>query len=559
MPHGLRVFFPGSRPLLFERPSLVLRAQTAAQALEALATAQRAIDSGRYCAGYLSYELGSVFRGTPPRAQRALPLLLLGIYDAPQPAQPQRSGGYRLGPMHPRVPRHAYDRALERIARAIYDGDVYQVNYTVPADFAFSGDALALFYDLYESARAGHAAYVDDDAHAVVSLSPELFLETSPHGVRTKPMKGTAPPDRPALLQSAKNRAEHVMIVDLLRNDLHRICSRVGVSALYEIERYPTLATMTSTIEGTLRAPVSLRDTLAATFPCGSITGAPKRAAMELIEQLERRPRDAYTGSVGYAGPQGGNWNVAIRTLQIDLAQGRGRLDTGGGIVADSNAADEWNELELKRAFAEPFSTPFALLETFRAGSAAVADHLARLTRSAQHFGIPFDSAALHARLDAIAAGTLVRIRVDGGAHAHIALEDAPAATEPVRLCVAAERTNSKDPFLRHKTSWRDAYDRALAAADAAGCFDAIFFNERGEVTEGARSTIVADIGGTLFTPPLECGVLPGILRAALLREGRVQERVLFERDLYAARALYAGNSARGLLRAEPMKAMSGV
>lgn len=561
MHDDLRIILPGPDPLLFERPVSVLRADTASEVADALAAAQAALVSGKFCAGYLSYELGAVFASRPVRPGRAIPLLTLGIYDAPGAAVPERAAApYRMGPMVPRTPRAEYDRALAQIARAIYDGDVYQVNYTIPFDFAFEGDPYSLFCDLLATANVGNAAYVEDGAHAFVSISPELFLETRGGRVRTKPMKGTAPLEHLAELDTPKNRAEHVMIVDLLRNDLHRVCERVGVTKLYEAERYPTLGTMTSTVEGTLRPGVELAELLGATFPCGSITGAPKRAAMGIIESLEPSPRDVYTGSIGFIAPDGtSRWNVAIRTLQIDRARGRGRLDTGGGIVADSDAQSEWDELQLKRAFAQRFVEPFALLETFIAGSPRTAHHLDRLAASAKYFSVAFDRERTAEDLAALAPGMLVRLRLQADGSATVAVEQPAALREPVRVRLSAERVASTDPFLRHKTSWRARYDRALRSAHAAGDFDTIFLNERAELTEGARTNIFVEIGGTLYTPPLSSGVLPGILRAELLRQGRAQERVLYESDLHTGRALFAGNSARGLLRAELVKECHGV
>ena len=561
----MRLVVPGPKPLFFERPCRILRAGCAAEVPGALESAQAEVDAGRYCAGYLSYELGAALAGLPLRSGRGLPLLALGIFERPgEPAPRAKAATYRLSPMRARADTHTYDRALQSIARAIRDGDVYQINYTLPFDVAFAGDPYALFADLLACTGVAHGAFVQDEEHAIVSLSPELFLRIQNGTVVAKPMKGTASLERIDDLSTPKNRAEHVMIVDLLRNDLQRICSEVTVPALYSVERYPTFATMTSTIAGRLHPGLTIAQILTATFPCGSVTGAPKRAAMASIERTERWPRDAYTGSIGYFAPDGSaQWNVAIRTLQIDLGRNRGRLDLGGGIVADSNSSEEWDEIGLKGRFIAAHATPFALLETFASDcSPEVLDaHLNRLQRSAAFFTIPLDVAQIRAQIEALAAapGSIVRLRVDWNGAVCLREQAVQPPAGPVRVCFARRAVRSDDRLLAHKTSWRDAYERAFAAARAAGCFDAVCSNERNELTEGTRTSLFADFGGALYTPPLASGVLPGILRESLLRQGRCSERVLYEEDLTRADVLYVGNSARGLLRADFVKELAVV
>ncbi|GAC1388098.1 MAG: aminodeoxychorismate synthase component I [Vulcanimicrobiaceae bacterium] len=558
----MRVVIPGSPPRTFTQPSRVLRADTTDQVHDALLAAQSALESGQYCAGYLAYELGAVFTSLPLRQHRGLPLLALGIYDAPLEELPPTGDDFALGPLRPRIPREAYDRALGAIERAIFDGDVYQVNYTLPFDFAFAGDPYALFRALLATSGVANAAYVEDENTAIASLSPELFLALEGATVRTMPMKGTAPLSRTHELTSPKNRAEHLMIVDLLRNDLHRVCTSVDVPALYTIESYPTFATMTSTICGTLAERVGLPQLLTAVFPCGSITGAPKRAAMQLIASLESSARDAYTGSIGYMAPDGsGQWNVAIRTLQIDRAAARGRLDIGGGIVADSGSQSEWDEIALKSRFVDDFTQPFELIETLLAGTPLLDLHVQRLARSAQHFDIPFDVNAARSRIESLPSPDRSLVRVALAWDGQIRIETRPCETPalPVRICMSKESVRSSDPMLQFKSSWRPAYEKAYAHAQKSGCFDAIFRNERSELTEGTRTSLFVEREGTLYTPPLDCGALPGILRQTLLEQGRAREKVLYEEDIVQGNSVYVGNAARGLLRAEFVKELSGV
>jgi para-aminobenzoate synthetase/4-amino-4-deoxychorismate lyase len=347
------------------------------------------------------------------------------------------------------------------------------------------------------------------------------------------------------------------MIVDLLRNDLHRLCDDVRVERLFEIERYPTFATMTSTIAGRVRAATPLADVFAAMFPCGSITGAPKRAAMEQIAAVEPHARGPYTGTVGYLGPgRAGWWNVAIRSLRVDRSRQRATYNAGGGIVADSLAADEWNEVMLKTRSLRPAIEPFRFWESFRGGPhpSDIAAHLARLERTARRFGVPFDRDDAARRIAAAAATqtpSFVRVRLTLDGDLAIDCEPLAPTPSPVRLCLATARVDSSDPMLAVKSSWRPAH--ALAAGQAAErrCFDALLQNERDELTEGSRTTIFVQSGNTLSTPPLACGVLPGILRAELVQSGRAVERVLHLEDLRDADAFYVGNSARGLLQAD--------
>ena len=520
----------------FRHPHSVVRATGSAAVTAAFDTADAALRDGYWIAGVLDYEGG----------------LALGVFDPPSERAEDEPREDAFAVANLGASFAGYREAIDAIAHAIYEGDVYQVNYTVAYDLLFDGDPYALYRTLAARARAPYAAYVRDGDRHVLSFSPELFLGFEGERVATKPMKGTAPLDRVRDLESAKNRAEHLMIVDLLRNDLHRICTDVRVDRIFEVERYPTFATMTSTISGALAADVPLATVFAATFPCGSVTGAPKRAAMRQIATLERRARGAYCGSVGFLSPERrGWWNVAIRTAQLDSARGTGRFDAGGGIVADSDADDERAEVELKARFFTDICAAVDPIETFAGGDETARDaHLARLGTAAAHFGRAVDPSRLLEEIaEADAADVLVRVRM-GADGAHV--ERRPLATpdQPVDICVSPERVRSDDAMLWWKTTWRPHYDRASAFASKHGCFDALLANERGELTEGARTTLFLRIAGALVTPPLAAGLLPGILRARMLASGEATERTLTIGDLRAASEIFVGNSARGMLRA---------
>ncbi|HET7815292.1 MAG TPA: type I phosphomannose isomerase catalytic subunit [Candidatus Baltobacteraceae bacterium] len=533
----------GAQALQFEHPVHVWAPAVLDEALDALHQADDWIDRGYWIAGALSYEFGALLHGVAGRT--FAPLLVLGAFEAPSNRR-SGAGSFAMSAPLARVPLDAYTEAIDGIVAAIREGAVYQVNYTLPFDVGFRGDALGLYEQLASRANAAYSAFVEFGSSAIVSISPELFLRFEPGAIGAKPMKGTAPLERIEELQNEKNRSEHLMIVDLLRNDLQRLGGAVGVDPLFEIERYPTFATMTSTVRARFATMPRFAQAILATFPCGSVTGAPKRAAIEHIARFEREPRGFYTGSIGYLSPERtGWWNVPIRTLQLDLQRGRGRFDAGGGIVFDSNAQSEWDEVRLKSAFLRPAYADFRLIETY-AGRSDVHAHLERLRRSAQAFG--FDASALSAVPPRDRA--LTRLTVSSAGALEIDERALQTPPEPVNLCLASARIDSTDPLLRHKTSWRPAYEAAAIEAGRNGCFDAILLNERCEICDGARTNVFAQIGNTLFTPPLACGLLPGVLRSQLVSAGQAVERVLTADDLLRADAVFAGNSARGLLRA---------
>lgn len=539
-------FFDDEGWLCFAQPWTVHRAYCVGDALCALAEAEAALNSGSWIAGCLSYELGSAFVNEPHRCPSA-PLLTLGFFDEPARTPPVGKG-WAISPLMPRVSFASYGHAFAAIAQRLADGDVYQVNLTIPFDLALEGDLVSAWADIARTTRAHYQAYVRDGERHVLSWSPELFLEFDGTQLRTRPMKGTAHLEHVDALHDRKNSAEHVMIVDLLRNDLQRVCDGVRLEAFQTVERYATFATMTSTIAGRLRRETTLRDVFSATFPCASITGAPKRAAFASIAELEDEPRVAYCGSIGFLSPaRRGWWNVAIRTAQFEGELGR--FDAGGGIVSDSRPADEWGEIQLKTAF---LARPFELWETIRADAASdvLEAHLARLHGSAERFGIDYDEPAVRAAIAANAApNTLLRIRLSS-AGSFVVLAEAIETPRDICVLLTDVRVDSKDPFLRIKSSWRPKHRTARLLADARGCFDALLRNERDELTEGTRTSVFCQINDELLTPPLSSGLLPSVLRERMLAQGHAQERVIRVADLEQVSALFVGNSARGLLAA---------
>lgn len=461
-----------------------------------------------------------------------------------------------VGDVRESLAEEAYRHAVRRIQSLIAAGDCYQVNLTFPLHFTWFGTPAGLYARLRARQPVRYGGFIGDAGDGIVSLSPELFIERRGDRLLTRPMKGTAPIDAPpeCLRDSPKDRAENLMIVDLLRNDLGRIADKgsVRVDRLFAIEDYPTVRQMVSEISASV-AGRDFGDILRAMFPCGSITGAPKIRAMQIIGELETAPRGLYTGALGWLAPDGDfRLNVAIRTLEL-TAGGSGKLGLGSGIVADSDASAEWQECRLKSRFLRDCDPGLQLIETLRRDDGVYpmwAGHFARLQRSAAWFGFPLDEQMLFRRLAEQPTRGLWRVRLTldkAGALdvQSFPLEAAPPQTQGAIL--AEVRIDSTDALRRHKTTARAIYDEALRNLPAdAGVFDALFLNERGEVAEGARSNVFVERDGVLLTPPLASGALPGVLRASLLAQGRAREAVLYPADLRGD--FWLGNALRGLI-----------
>jgi len=558
----------GSRKI-FSAPLDVIRADDPLQVPAALVAVGAALAQGKHVAGWLAYELGYVLE--PRLAQHAVsgPLLRLGVFGPPGDMAPPAAGRAYAGPLRPEWDEIRYAGPFGRVKDYIAAGDIYQANLSFRARFAFAGEPRALYERLLAQSGAAHCGFIDDGERQILSLSPELFFDLAEDGqITVRPMKGTAPrngddqAERANLAKSAKDRAENLMIVDLIRNDLSRIGGSVEVSDLFKVETYPTLHTMVSTVTAKKRPDAGVADVLKALFPCGSVTGAPKIRAMEILRELETSPRGAYCGAIGHFAPGPGNrfsarFNVAIRTLTI--AGGEGELGIGGGVVQDSRADGEYAECLLKARFFEVARKPLELIETLRYehGFVRLDRHLARMAASAKVFGFVFDAAAACAALDQAVAGRggplRMRLTLDEQGHHQAAAHDLPQVFDDGSgphwtYAISAERTDSRDLILRHKTSWREVYETEVKRL---GTDEVVFVNERGELTEGARSNIFIKRGDVLLTPSLAAGVLDGCLRAELIAQGKARETVLTPKDL--AGEVYFGNSLRGLIPAKPL------
>lgn len=563
---------------LFADPVRIITASDVGEVAAALGAVEAALAEGHFLAGFLSYELGYAFEprllGLMPE-ERPLPLLWFGCFREParlDPAELDTAFAALPAPppitaIRPGLGAEAHARNLQAVHGFLRAGDVYQVNLTFPLHFRFAGDPLALYAAMRAAQPAAHGGIVATGGATLLSVSPELFVETNRGRATTRPMKGTtargATPRADAeaarvLLADPKQRAENLMIVDLLRNDLSRVSEvgSVAVPHLFSVESYPTLHTLTSTVTGRLRPEVTAPDLLRAMFPCGSVTGAPKIRAMEIIRGLETAARGAYTGSMGMIAPDGDlRFNVAIRTATL-LPGGEGVYGVGGGIVVDSDPAAEYAECLLKARVLTDLATDFGLIETFRwtpaEGFLRLDLHLSRLGRSARELDFAFDDAAARRQLQDLAAGFGEdgdrRVRIELARTGRLALTAAalgPEAAGLLRVGIAAARIDPGDPFVRHKTTRRDIYEQAFALAAGDGLDEAVLLNRHGFVAETARGSIFVERDGVLLTPPLAHGLLPGVLRQSLLREGRAREAALRPDDLRGV--WYVGNSLRGL------------
>lgn len=578
----------GAVSTLFENPIRIIRADAPQDVELALKALNEGVQSGLHAAGFFSYELGYVLEPKLAAlipAKLTMPLLWFGLYARPREMTgadvqawltAEAIGNAFLGALAHTWDSTTYLARFEEVQKNIRDGDIYQLNLTFKAKFNLKGSPLALYRDLRLKQRVAYGGLVDTGDATILSASPELFIDLDDRTIATRPMKGTAPRAgtqhgdedvKRALSADVKSRAENLMIVDLMRNDLGRIAElgSVNVTDLFTVETFKTLHQMTSGVQAQLKRGVGIVDLLRAIFPPGSITGAPKIRAMELIRELETDPRGVYCGAIGRISPDGkALFNVAIRTAVIDR-QGRGEMGIGSGVVADSQGGKEYAECLLKMKFLTDPVRRFELIETmlYEPGQGVwlFDRHLQRLSSSASYFGFAYNEAsAKRAINDAVAdkSGERLRVRLvldEDGAISVAATPQPKADPDAVmRYVVSDTRLNSADLFLYHKTTRRELYDREWKHfAETLGADEVIYLNERGELAEGSRTTIFIERNAVFETPELKTGLLPGTFREQLIAEGRAVERSLTMADLNQADAIYLGNSVRGLVRAEPL------
>jgi len=566
--------------LHFANPHEIVRAERLEEVLPALREVEQLIKTNHwYAAGFLSYEAAPAFDSAlQTHASIAIlnehsslrstgntdfPYLWFGLYPEPRVVQlpsPEQPGEFFN--WQPTIDRDAYNAAIAKIKNHIAEGCTYQVNYTMRLQADFSGSAWEFFLHLAQSQNK-HAAYIDAGQFVICSASPELFFELNGDVITCRPMKGTVERGRTTsedhersewLKNSEKNRAENVMIVDMIRNDVGKIAETgsVSVPELFQVERYPTLWQMTSTVTARTCRPIS--EIFAALFPSASITGAPKVSTMKIIAELENTPRKIYTGSIGYIAPdRKAKFNVAIRTALIDQERGKAEYGVGGGIVWDSTSSDEYAEALLKARVLTEKPRIFSLLETMlwnpAAGYFLCERHIVRMLDSAKYFDISIAREKLAGYLEQISSSfrTPQRVRVLLDRSGELTFESRPfelrRKTETLKVCLAKEPVDSTDVFLVHKTTKRAMYESAREGCEEFD--DVLLYNEAGELTEFTIGNLVVELDGQLLTPLISCGVLPGTFRAHLVETGQILERTIPVERLKDCTQIFRVNSIR--------------
>lgn len=564
----------GAEARLYTAPVRVVVAHRRDEVASALAALDAARTDGLHAAGYIAYEAGYALEprlAGLSRTDADAPLLWFGLFetvehlgpDAVPTRLPDPAGAW-IGRPEPQISRSDYDLAFARVHDWIEAGDIYQANLTFRAAARVAGDPLAVYAAIRSRAAAGYGGIVWTGSDWLLSFSPELFFALREGELIARPMKGTTPrgptPEadeaaRTELAKDDKQRAENLMIVDLMRNDLTRIAApgSVSVPELFKVETYPTLHTMVSTIAAQLAPDIGPGQALAAVFPCGSVTGAPKIRAMEVIAAVEPDARGAYTGSIGRIDPDGdAAFNVAIRTLHLKQGADTATIGLGSGVVADSRAGEEWDECLAKGAFLTRGQRRFDLIETMAfdpvGGIALLERHLARMRASAEAFGIRFDRHGVRNELQAATFRLRhpAKVRLLLSPEGRIAIGTAPMPeppSGPVTVALARRQVAPRDFRLAHKTTDRRPWPRV------AGAWETVYVDDDGYLTEGSfTSLFVPRPNGVLQTPPLARGILPGVLRAELIASGRAVEADLRPADLRAGFQL--GNAVRGLVSA---------
>jgi len=561
--------------LHFSNPHQIIAATRLEEVLPALAEIERScVEKNWYAAGFLSYESAPAFDpALRTRLSDGFPYLWFGLYSEPHSiALPTLPRSRPVLDWQPTVDRETYEESIAKIKDAISHGKTYQVNYTMRMKTDFAVNAWDYFLSLMHG-QSNYAAHIDTGQYTICSASPELFFHLDGKRITCRPMKGTVPRGRTTpeddlqsswLKHSEKNRAENVMIVDMIRNDLGKIAEigSVRVPSLFEVERYPTLWQMTSTVTASTHA--SLTEILTALFPCASITGAPKVSTMNTIADLENTPRNIYTGTIGFFSPhRKARFSVAIRTLLLDRQQEKAEYGIGGGIIWDSCGSEEYVEALLKARILLHQTPDFSLLETMswtpKEGFFLRRQHIARLLDSADYFDVPVTKQKLEDYLSEIASEFLapqrVRLLLDrtGNLRSEAMSLTLESDNQVLKICLAREPVDSHDVFLFHKTTHRNVYETARQGMEEFD--DVLLYNKQRELTEFTIGNLVVEIGGQLFTPPISAGVLPGTFRAHLIETGQVAERSIPMEELAVCTRIFRVSSIRRWQRVQIQEA----
>ncbi len=552
----------------FTQPIKELKTRDLSEVADLLAQVESYQEQGYYVVGYVSYEAAPAFEeklAVHKAPLLAEYLLYFTVHDSVETSPiPLTYEEVDLpSKWQEETSAENYEKAISQIHHHLRQGDTYQVNYTVQLKQDLSVNPFAIYNRMVVEQEAGYNAYVEHDEMAVISMSPELFFEQNDRELTTRPMKGTTQrgvTDQEDLAQASwleqdpKNRSENMMIVDLLRNDMNRI-SEVGsehVERLCQVEQYSTVWQMTSTIKSQLRPDVDLVAIFRSLFPCGSITGAPKIATMDIIKDLEPQPRGVYCGTIGLLLPNGRRiFNVAIRTIQ--LYKGQAIYGVGGGITWDSTWESEYREVHQKAAVLYRKQTRFQLITTGKISQKQLLfeeQHLERLKKASRYFAFPFDPENLRQKIEeecqACDSHQDYRLRIILSKSGEIELSSqilTPLSPSFCQAQLCLQEADLNQAFTYFKTTHRPHL--------SLGKQEIIYHNASGELLETSIGNLVLKINGKLYTPPISQGILPGIYRQHLLETGQVKEKITTLEDLNQAEAIYGCNAVRGLYELE--------
>ena len=457
----------------------------------------------------------------------------------------------------PKISFSEYEKGFKQIKEEISCGNTYEVNYTFDFQIDTKYSAQEIYNYFLTKQKTPYNAFIKNDYEDILSFSPELFFRKTGNTILTKPMKGTIErglneiEDKNKidyLYNDIKNRAENVMIVDLLRNDLGRISKTgsVKVPKLFEIETHKTLHQMTSEVTSTLKDDITLYDIFKAIFPCGSITGAPKISTMNIIDNVEVGNRNVYCGAIGFIHKDCCEFSVPIRILQKTKDEKSYIYRAGGAVVWDSVVENEWDEAILKTAFLAENSRNWQLLETLKVeGEKPIlfCEHLERLRTSARKLNFKYNKTLENLKFS---QNGMYRILLSKNGNFRVEFKPLKEIKTD-KVVISDKIVNSSDVFLYHKTTFRPYYNESFEKIKNNEIYDEIFFNEKGELTEGSRSNVIVNLGGVLYTPPVSCGLLNGTFRQKMLKDGKCEEKILYKKDLLDAQNIYCVNSVRGM------------
>lgn len=551
--------------LMFNNPIEIVTTSSLNDVAHCLNKVERAVESGYYAAGFLSYEASKAFNPHfNVKNPSHIPLLWFGIFTKPiTSSHLLKEQSYHYKDWKLSITKNQFNDAFHHINNYIKNGHISQINYTTQYETHFSGDTYSYYNDLKNAQQANYSAYIHTDNFDILSASPELFFKVENNIIKMKPMKGTI--DRGLtydddikkkkwLEQSDKNKYENKLTTKLMYEELKQITKNNSISIYdrYKVAQYPTVFQMTSTIEGTLRPNTTLFNIFKAVFPCGSITGVPKQAAMDLISNLETNDRNVYCGAIGYITPKKkAIFNVPIRTVVVDNKLEKATYGVGGAITENSTVQEEFNEIKTKAKILQKKQPTFELLETLGLinGKYIVFDnHINRLKRSAIYFNFNINlddiKKALLLKSEEYARGDWrVRLLVSKNGSFTIEVHPLNHIGENLYVKLAEKPLQKNNPFLYHKTTYRDIYDQFKMTDDQF--FDVLLWNEEKEITEFTIGNIVVKLNGELLTPPVESGLLAGTYREKLLQESKIKERKIYVDDLKKCSQIWFINSVR--------------